>query len=453
MCVQYLKLKTKNAAGTKFAYVPCGECVECRRKLQNDWKFRLNAEFLTLKKLGWHIAFMTLTYREDTLPHIPKVLFKDEGQYRSIPCFSKDDVTKWITSIRHYCKYHYKFVKENAIRYFVASEYGEHTHRPHYHAILAWPPSVSYEVMHAICSDYWNHGFMFPRRPEGDVGMLPFQIVGNMSKAMNYVSKYVCKDLTFKDQINGLDLDTSKKLYKNIQSFHLQSKSIGFSYVKNLTDQEKLNVYMNGTSFQGDGESYRLPVYVKNKIIFDYNYVTTASGKRLVRRKGNAFFNAHKEDIFKAKGKFYEKLFRNVTSIDWFVNRGVEKEQAERFTAVINNFSERLHNAFGFDVAHSQYMSQYYLAYFGVDHKYCRSIHSFSDMINQWYNRYLEEPIAVPESEVVDYSCWKAVQDFGSFAIGCTGFCNLVAMARKSADERLNAKILDYFNSLMKPYV
>lgn len=453
MCVQYLKLKTKNAAGTKYAYVPCGECEDCRRKMQNDWKFRLNAEFLTLKKLGWHIAFMTLTYREDALPHIPKVLFKDESQYRSIPCFSKADVTKWISSVRHYCKYHYKFVRENALRYFVASEYGEHTHRPHYHAILAWPPSVSYETMHAICTEYWNHGFMFPRRPDGDVNMLPFQIVGDMSKAMNYVSKYVCKDLTFKEQINGIDFDTSKKLYKDIQSFHLQSKGVGFSYVKNLTDSEKMNVFMNGTSFQGDGESYRLPVFIKNKIIFDYDYSVTSSGKRVVKRVANAFFDAHKAEIFKAKGKFYEGLFKNITTTDFFTQRGVEPAQAERFVTVLCDFSKRLYDTFGFDLAHSHVMSEYFMAYFGVDHKYSRNVHSFDEVIDQWYNRYREVPYEVDESDRIDYNCWKAVQDYSSFALGCTGFCNLYAMYQKSKDARLSAKIQDYFNNLMKPYV
>lgn len=453
MCVQYLKLKTRNAAGAKYAYVPCGECVECRRKMQNDWKFRLNAEFLTLKKLGWHVAFMTLTYRDETLPHIPRVLFKEVTQYRKIPCFSKADVTKWISSIRHYCKYHYKFVRENALRYFVASEYGEHTHRPHYHAILAWPPSVSYETMHAICTSYWTHGFMFPRRPEGDGDCLSFEIVGDMSKAMNYVSKYVCKDLSFKEAVAGIDLDDSKALYKDIQSFHLQSKGVGFSYVKNLSDSEKMNVFMNGTSFQGDGESYKLPVFIKNKIIFDYDYSVTASGKRIVKRVANAFFDAHKEEIFKAKGKFYETLFNSITTVDFFTQRGVEQDQANRFASVLRDFGERLYRTFKFDVAHSRVMSQYVMAYFGIEHKYCRTVHTFSEMIDQWYNRYREVAYEVDETDRVDYACWKAVQDYTSFALGCLGFCNLYAMYQKSRDEKLHAKIQDYFNSLMNPYM
>ena len=70
MSSQYTKLKTKNSAGIRAAYVPVQNSQSFRRKQQADWRFRLNAEFQTLKKQGWHLAFATLTYTNEHLPLI-----------------------------------------------------------------------------------------------------------------------------------------------------------------------------------------------------------------------------------------------------------------------------------------------------------------------------------------------------------------------------------------------
>lgn len=448
MCLQYIRLKTKNLNATKYGYVPCGKCVECRKAKQDEWKFRLNAEFLKLKKQGWNVAFCTLTYDNKQLPHIPKELFKKEEDYKEVACFSRTDVQNWIGSVRQYFKYHNGFKNGDNIRYFVASEYGSNTHRPHYHAILAWPQRVDYQKMHAVCSHFWNKGFMFPRKPEGDKGMLPFEVVGDMSKAMNYVSKYACKDVDFEDTVEKLNLNTKMRIYRDVRSFHLQSKSMGFEIIKDMSDKEKRDVFVHGISFQGDGQVYKIPLYIKNRIVFDNYYVVKPNGERLVRRKASEFFEKYKNEMFVEKAKFYEKVFED-TSKEYYIKQGVSESQAEQFENAINCYKDRCYSEFGFDVFGSGVFGQYYMCYFGVDQKHCRVINSFDDAVKQWMRRYHEKEDEIPENEVVDYNCWKSVQDLCSMILGAQTFCNINIMYQKEKSERLSKKINDYFNNVL----
>lgn len=452
MCIQYIKLKTKNEYGTRYGYVPCGKCVDCRRKMQNAWKFRLNSEFLDLSKKGWNMAFVTLTYSDKNLPVIPKELFKEEEEYRRIPCFSKNDVRNWIDSIRQYCKYHYKFVKGNNIRYFVASEYGSNTHRPHYHAILAWPSSLDYKTMHALCSHFWDKGIMFPRKPEGDKGMLPFEIVGDKSKALSYVSKYACKDIDFEDTISQVNLKFKHPLMKKCRSFHIQSQSLGFEVIKNMSDEEKREVFINGLSFQGDGEVYQVPMYIKNKIVFDNYYVIDEKGNRLVKRKASAFFEKYRKEMFNEKAKFYDQIFSSSISEDWFIKRGVDKELANRFANSIRYYKDRLDYFAGFDVSGSGMLGKCYLAYFGVKYENCKCYYEEDDLVTQWMCRYRKPEIndmLMRGKETIVWSCWRSLQDYCSLVLGCNTYCNLLKQKERENDERLSKKILDYFNNVI----
>ena len=145
MCLKCFKVDSASPAGIRHCYVPCGVCEDCRRKLAQQWSFRINAEFLDLKRRGWNVAFCTLTYAPEHLPTIPESCFVNPDKVKAIPCFNRFQVRTWIDEIRSYCRYNFDFKGENRIRFFIASELGSLRHRPHYHALLAWPNSVSYK--------------------------------------------------------------------------------------------------------------------------------------------------------------------------------------------------------------------------------------------------------------------------------------------------------------------
>ena len=95
--------------------IPCGKCVECLQRKRQEWVFRLLSEL----KDAQTCYFVTFTYDDE---HLPK---DDLGYYQ----LDKRDVQLFFKRLR-------KQYPENGIRYFLCGEYGTHTFRPHYHAII-----------------------------------------------------------------------------------------------------------------------------------------------------------------------------------------------------------------------------------------------------------------------------------------------------------------------------
>ena len=66
MCVRPISVKvlSRTFGITRYLDAPCGHCIECLKKRQNDWKMRLCHE------CGYwsHVYFFTLTYSNDSLP-------------------------------------------------------------------------------------------------------------------------------------------------------------------------------------------------------------------------------------------------------------------------------------------------------------------------------------------------------------------------------------------------
>lgn len=93
--------------------VPCGSCVGCRMQRAKEWKIR-NCLELQSHAEAW---FITLTYDDGHLP------INEHGQ----PYLRKRDIQLFMKRVRR---------NLGNYRYFASAEYGEHTHRPHFHLIL-----------------------------------------------------------------------------------------------------------------------------------------------------------------------------------------------------------------------------------------------------------------------------------------------------------------------------
>lgn len=456
MCIQYIKLKTKNEYGTKYGYMPCGKCVDCRKKMQNAWKFRLNSEFQDLKKRkGWNVGFVTLTYNDSNKPIIPKCVFEDDKQYRAIACFNKKDVRDFVLKLRQYCKYHYDFKNGDNMRYFIASEYGDITKRPHYHMIIAWPSRVSYEVMHGLIKKFWKNskgddlGMVFPRDYRGDHNgyrdCKPFEIVGDISKALTYVSKYVCKDLSFINECKDIKFFENMRLYQNCQPFHMQSQSLGYEVIKNMSDEEKREVLINGMSLQGDGELYQIPLYIKNKIVFDNYYVIDEKGKRLVKRKASEFFEKYSQEMFEEKAKFYTKFFAESSSAQYYVDRGVDEKMAECFASSLDYYAKCVNCFINDSLYTDNVIGKLYLAYFGVRKDRCYDI----DLVDQWMARYRvnfdNTNLPIANQSMLDY-----VNNYCSLVLGCNQFVNISKRQEREDEEHRLDRIRDFYNNVLE---
>lgn len=135
------------------AFFPCGQCISCRVNRRRVWLTRLVLESTGHKD----ISYITLTYADEFLP--------DKGY------LSKSDLQSFFKRLRYY-------VPDVRLRYFACGEYGEQTHRPHYHGILfGLDPFLGSDK----CVDSWTKGF---------VKCVPATI-----ETMRYVAGYVTKKL------------------------------------------------------------------------------------------------------------------------------------------------------------------------------------------------------------------------------------------------------------------
>ena len=91
--------------------VSCGRCIGCRLEYSRQWSIRCMHE----ASLHEHNCFITLTYNDKFLPRHGSLDF--------------DHWEKFLKRLRR--KY-----EDTTIRFFMGPEYGEKSHRPHYHAIL-----------------------------------------------------------------------------------------------------------------------------------------------------------------------------------------------------------------------------------------------------------------------------------------------------------------------------
>lgn len=117
---------SKQPIDGQYLRLPCGNCLGCRTNRAQAWALRCQLELHNNKEA----VFATLTYDDD---HKPLTL-------------DKRHVSAYIKKLR-------KIIPER-LRFFASGEYGEHTHRPHYHAIIYGPSQLRAPQLEAA----WTKG-------------------------------------------------------------------------------------------------------------------------------------------------------------------------------------------------------------------------------------------------------------------------------------------------------
>lgn len=200
-------------------FVPCGHCLACRIRRRSEWTLRM-----LLESSYWDaVSFLTLTYDDE---HLPGQMVDVDGMPVLMPTLVKRDVQLFTKRLR-------KALDGRRIKFFACGEYGDHTHRPHYHMILfGVHPLTDYA---AVC-DSWHSGFTM-LKPVQDGGFA-------------YVAGYVV------DKLNGMMADD---VYRGRQApFSLCSKGLGKSFLDDV-DKDKLlyDMYIQGFN----GVKYPIPRY------------------------------------------------------------------------------------------------------------------------------------------------------------------------------------------------
>ena len=189
-------------------YVACRKCFRCRDSFASQWSTRIENEC----KQHRYSLFVTLTYDNEHLPLFSPLVMEDlhapvwssnrmcdSGKFipdsicRSLPpqkmedevCFAypcKKDVQDWFKRLRSAIDYQLNKNKTNEfrLRYFICSEYGPRTFRPHYHAILWYDSEELQRHISRLIRETWQNGNSV------------ISLVNN--SASQYVAKYVNGD-------------------------------------------------------------------------------------------------------------------------------------------------------------------------------------------------------------------------------------------------------------------
>lgn len=101
--------------------IPCGRCVGCRLDYSRAWADRM---MLELETAGCAV-FITFTYDND---HVSYCCWDDTGELAGLT-LNKRDWQLFMKRLR-------KAFPDRQLTFYASGEYGEHTHRPHMHAIV-----------------------------------------------------------------------------------------------------------------------------------------------------------------------------------------------------------------------------------------------------------------------------------------------------------------------------
>lgn len=464
-----MKIKASSACAPTFAFIPCGKCDQCRRMLKSGWSFRLGLELQQKLNDGWEIGFCTLTYSPERLPTIPKMCFKRESDYKEIACFDKHELQKFIRQLRSRMANKYNIT---GLIYFVGSEYGKkNTKRSHYHMLVCYPKKryiegkkqgISAKEMHGEIVDLWqSKGFIFPEKYDGrgrgyskNEEQKPFKVDSSVGayKCAKYACKYACKDLFFEKTIDGVEFvdraNQGKKIikrdcfggivYKNgipdtetayqvllrCKPFHLQSRSLGWSFFENMSDSNKLAAIHRGISFMQEDYYQKLPRYIKNKLIFDNKYIfeeTKICGeeirRRLCRREPNDFFKKYRETIYKYKVDGYEKLFESIQKKEYWLNRGAQESDYQYAMSALSYLKEA-YNMTNKNIAES------YVSLYKVPLNRCYNV----EPCQQWYGRFWQDSLPYDDdgvvAELLDSDFLDDINDVFSVVFYCLGNCS-----------------------------
>lgn len=121
-----------------------------------------------MQNKGYKVGFITLTYNDESLPRFPSCFDEVAGQM----CFSREHTKNFVLYVR---KKLFEFYGITDSLYFLSSEYGEKTQRPHYHFMIAWDGSrASASQVHSLIRHYWTDEFINPLTKKIERGPIGF---------------------------------------------------------------------------------------------------------------------------------------------------------------------------------------------------------------------------------------------------------------------------------------
>ncbi len=328
MCLNmsYGKVQLRDG-GFKIIAFPCGHCVECVKKYQNDWMLRLDDEatqwrtmmFATLTYSNGRIPFVRIAgdklvdYRYYFMKRIAALPYKERSRYKDdtsgfydylfperiattdsllVPYADISDIQKFMKRLRITFFRHEGRPLE--CKYFICSEYGPNTLRPHYHMIL-FCNEHEYLIQKYIkeCYDLGNVHDIHRITSYKDRGVLD---------AMRYVSKYTSKPAEFENpyvvagaipkprRLSSKGLGDHKRQEIKQAAYDYRAKYDADGYTP-----EFIEGYLHLTDIMKDGFKYGCPKYWRDVIFPQITVEDTRieNGKEIVKKSTIKDINHH----------------------------------------------------------------------------------------------------------------------------------------------------------------
>lgn len=255
MCRKPIRIKnngkyiTENTGYQYYIWVNCGKCDECIKAKQTEWNLRTYYQCKECLEKGGFLYFDTLTYRNEDLPRITNYIEANQN----FACFDYRHIREFYENLRQLLK----LKKDDKVKYFITSEYGDIRHRPHYHIILyVYDNTIDGLTLSKKVSKAWKHG----RTDGAPWKSRQYVQQHNIIKEINldcirYVAKYVNKSQSFmkiinerwkkletyyeKTKFDKLQIKRIRKQYYRLTTpFHRQSRGFGITAINNRTIED-----------------------------------------------------------------------------------------------------------------------------------------------------------------------------------------------------------------------
>lgn len=272
MCVTPLELKRD-----EYTVVPCGKCIECKKRRASGWSFRLMQE----DKRSTSALFITLTYAPEHVPITAK-------KYMTL---RKEDYQKFMKRLRKRC--------DQKLKYYACGEYGTDSWRPHYHAIL-------YNASIDKVKESWM-------LDDKEIGYVDYGTVTGAS--IGYVLKYISKPKRVPLHQND----------DRLPEFSLMSKRLGANY---MTDEmvawHKMDLENRMYCVVEGGQKISMPRYYKDKMYSDdeRELISSRAALDMISRKeeyeqemlkmyGESWQYVRKEQVEESFERMYRSALKN----------------------------------------------------------------------------------------------------------------------------------------------
>lgn len=324
--------------------VPCGHCEECKKRKRTDWFVRTYYHFMyvVLQCLG-SCLYVTLTYDNEHLPHITL----SDGT--KVPCFSSLDIQRFFKRLRINLSRHHNITD---ISYFLSSEYGGTTHRPHYHFLLFVHCGCNPAIVRKEIRNAWNFGFI----SFGQNGGL---VASNDNGAFRYVAKYVAKDVLTDEWFEYVTANVSAHDYYLLRSakpFIRVSRYFG-AHATDYVSEEDLLAGQIKIPSNGGYQYVTLPRYYDYRLFYDRTINKNGNIQFILNSKGeHAFLFRYKKKVQFIKNKVSEflsssfliKQFNEISSYEFDSISSLKERFKDLIYNNIDNFVNYILNYRGY---------------------------------------------------------------------------------------------------------